>query len=936
MKKINKSSLSAVLIIFGFFVMTLNIWDHPTTSQPIFTEDGKTNELLPNTSQFIPRTIRVAIYNESDTSQPSYASTGLLHNNYTGLKILLEGVGYQVSELTESDILAHKLITADYDVFIMVDNLPRDSITDLVKEFWLGGGGIFSFDSAISYICYAGMIPHESEGSENYGLYWHYAPYSTTQNITERHPVTKDYQVNDTIIEYSMDWAAFNWAALQSTSIASDITKLATKQGLSNLATVVACDPHLKGGRVVQMLGDGETIGENMDNMIIDAIEWLCPRPKGRIVFDLSHQPRLGVDPWDTLSAYPGYYEEWRDNLVNRSYTFDKLYPSASGNFTLDRLSKYDLLVVVLPDLNYSTSELSVITNWVNNGGSLLLMGEFPGSQYIDGDKRINLLLAAYNLEMNLTYVESNTIDANANLHPTIEGCANLQMDLRGAVNISGDAYALWEHGGNIHVACQDTGNGRIILVADMNWVTDSQIANQDNRQFSINAVNWLTASQAKILIYVDEDPNDPDPNDNLYRGPVATALNDLGLPFYLTFTRDYLNISFHEETWNLIVIDNAYYVLFDDADFNEDIISYVENGGFLIMSTWYYSFSVGNKLWDYCGFEYAGDVFLTPPTIHIWDNAHRIFNNPALYSADNINSTCNYVNIESSNLTLHNNASAIAGLTNTVSNEGAAIIIGANGRVLTNAMLTTVYYDDTDDSTYPDALEIWENEIAYMLYQSLSVGINNPHTSDIFDATAPDFIISTDGIALDDTWYTLNSGAEYHIASTSGTLNPSAWNGLPDGDVSLKFYVEDSIGQQKYTSVNIVKDSQAPNIIITSPSAGDTFGATALSFIVEITDEHLDKMWYTLNSNSTKYFFTSNGSIDQLAWDALADGSITIRIYANDTVSNEAVATVSVEISTEVPGGIPSYNSYIIIGVIFVISAIIIKRKLKLNKFKI
>ncbi len=192
MKKINKSSLSAILIIFGFFVMTLNFWDNPATVQPIFTEDGETNESLPNTSQFIPRTIRVAIYNETSLSRPSYATVGLLNNNYTALKILLEGAGYQVSELNESDILAHKLITADYDVFIMVDNLPRDSITDLVKEFWLGGGGIFSFDSAISYICYAGMIPHESEGSENYNNYWHYSPWSTTQNITARHPITKD------------------------------------------------------------------------------------------------------------------------------------------------------------------------------------------------------------------------------------------------------------------------------------------------------------------------------------------------------------------------------------------------------------------------------------------------------------------------------------------------------------------------------------------------------------------------------------------------------------------------------------------------------------------------------------------------------------------------------------------------------------------------
>ena len=159
MKKINKSTLSALLIIFGFFVMTLNFWDGPTTSQPIFTEDGETNESLPNTSQFIPRNIRVAIYNETNTTSPGYATLmGEADNNHTALKELLIGAGYEVSELTCNDIYNHKLMTADYDVFIMVNNLPRENITNYVKEFWLGGGAILSFDRALAYLYWSGIL----------------------------------------------------------------------------------------------------------------------------------------------------------------------------------------------------------------------------------------------------------------------------------------------------------------------------------------------------------------------------------------------------------------------------------------------------------------------------------------------------------------------------------------------------------------------------------------------------------------------------------------------------------------------------------------------------------------------------------------------------------------------------------------------------------
>lgn len=250
MKIKTQGRINSFFLIFLILVMTLSFFSIPTFQTALTTKTANSNEILPNSSQFMPRNIRIAIYNEPNTTIPNYASVGLLKNNYTGLKILLEGAGYQVSELTVSDISAHQLITADYDVFIMVDNLPRENITNHVKEFWLGGGGVLSFDSAISYICYAGMIPPESEGSENYGVYWAYSPWSTAQNITTRHPVTKAYQVNDTITEYSMDWAAFDWTALQGTSIASEITKLATKKENSNLASVVAFDPTQKGGRM--------------------------------------------------------------------------------------------------------------------------------------------------------------------------------------------------------------------------------------------------------------------------------------------------------------------------------------------------------------------------------------------------------------------------------------------------------------------------------------------------------------------------------------------------------------------------------------------------------------------------------------------------------------------------------------------------------------
>ena len=927
MKKLNKSSLSALLIIFGFFVMTLNFWDKTATFQPNFAEDFETNESLPNTSQFIPRNIRIAIYDEPNVTNPTYTSGNTLTNNYTALILLLESAGFDVTTLTCADIYNHALMTADFDIFIMADNLPRENITNQVKEFWLGGGGVLSFDSALPYLFYFGIIIPEYEGDDGKTTYWGYSV-ETSHNISMRHPITKEYQINDKFSSAGTSMIAFDWSLIQGTSVGSEIVKLANREGINNHVSAVALHRSDKGGPIAHLPGRGDTIGINMSDLIIDSIEWLCPRPKGRILFDLSHLNAVGVDTWD------GPYVQWspiysimRDNLVNRSYTFDKLYPSALGNFTTDNLAPYDLLIVNLPDINFTASEVTNIRNWVNNGGGILALGD---NYFYDGDKNLNYLLSSFDLSL---IDDSGTDSLTTSFeHPTEEGCSSLTMVACSLINYTSNAYPLWGNSPtDICIAGEEYGNGRVILTSDVNIFDNSRIGLTDNAQFSINVANWLTASQAKVLILITDHPS-PDPNDNVYKGPVATALNDLGIKFYLTFTCPYFNLSLTNNDFQLTIVDQnaGGEVIGYITQYASDIINYMENGGCIIINS--DRQCVASPLWDYLGYTPVPlGTLPTPPVVYIWNTGHRIFTTPAHYNANNITTSLNLYTTDFINVTLYNNATGIAGLTNIASVDGNAIILSVNGRAISNTFAITEYYDDTDDSTYPDALEIWENEIAYMLYQTLSVGINNPHTSDIFSATAPDFIITTTGMFLEDTWYTLNDGAEYHISSTSGALNSGAWDGLPEGDVSLKFYVEDLAGNSKYAGVNIVKDSQGPHITITSPSAGDTFSTTAPSFIVEIIDEHLDKMWYTLNSGSTKYFFTANGSIDQSAWDALADGSITIRFYANDTVSNETFATFSVEKSIVVIFVITA----IIIGVVFVFSAIIIRRQLKQRKSK-
>ena len=154
-------TLSLIIILSGLLFTSTMIGINPQTEQ---RDNFASFDESFSTAQFAQRSIRVAIYNESDTSLPSYMPAGFLTNNYENVKLALVAAGFDVDILTTQDILDFKLNTASYDILVIVDQLPRDSITLLVKEYWLGGGGILSFNSAFGYLSYYGFLDPMWEG----------------------------------------------------------------------------------------------------------------------------------------------------------------------------------------------------------------------------------------------------------------------------------------------------------------------------------------------------------------------------------------------------------------------------------------------------------------------------------------------------------------------------------------------------------------------------------------------------------------------------------------------------------------------------------------------------------------------------------------------------------------------------------------------------
>jgi len=76
------------------------------------------------------------------------------------------------------------------------------------------------------------------------------------------------------------------------------------------------------------------------------------------------------------------------------------------------------------------------------------------------------------------------------------------------------------------------------------------------------------------------------------------------------------------------------------------------------------------------------------------------------------------------------------------------------------------------------------------------------------------------------------------------------------------------------------------PSITINSPTQNQVIGSTAPSFNVNIQNAD-DTYWYTIDGGISNFTFAVNTTINQAAWNALLNGTITIRFYANDTSGN-------------------------------------------------
>ncbi len=176
-------------------------------------------------------------------------------------------------------------------------------------------------------------------------------------------------------------------------------------------------------------------------------------------------------------------------------------------------------------------------------------------------------------------------------------------------------------------------------------------------------------------------------------------------------------------------------------------------------------------------------------------------------------------------------------------------------------------------------------------------ITINSPSPNDIFNGTAPFFDVDISGPALDSYWYTIDGGLNnYTFTPPTGQINQGAWDLAIDGNVTIRFYANTSIGNLNYQEVTVIRDTRAPLITINSPSHYDVFGLNAPSYSISINEPNLDAIWYSLDGGTTNTTITeTTGIINQTIWEGFMNESVTISFYASDELGRVNTTEVSV-----------------------------------------
>ena len=227
-------------------------------------------------------------------------------------------------------------------------------------------------------------------------------------------------------------------------------------------------------------------------------------------------------------------------------------------------------------------------------------------------------------------------------------------------------------------------------------------------------------APSARILVYAD---------DNFHVAPntyIDQALRQLGVSYKAFYNGDFNGFNTALTTggpWDLVIFGQESYALPGVTTLN-DLNAYVGGGGRLIARSWELSKFPSNSLWNTMGVLFVNDNTGTPAPVYWWESTHPAIvgkipqyttypNSPPQFTAlviGRLGTYGQYVQPLSGSRSL-------AGYTqNPFVVNNAAIILRSDDKTLFLGFMDGQNDADYNNNGVMDGIELWKNEISYML----------------------------------------------------------------------------------------------------------------------------------------------------------------------------------------------------------------------------
>ncbi len=216
---------------------------------------------------------------------------------------------------------------------------------------------------------------------------------------------------------------------------------------------------------------------------------------EGKVLIDLAHYNYYWPQELSLLHL----------RLISRGYSLDYLRETAELE---EQLAESDAFVVILPGDPYMDQDVEVVEEFVDRGGKLFLVGDPARYSEINSlAMHFGLIFETdylYNMtenEGNFRYIHVSDFDTDQPLVEDVDTitlftAGTISSDQKGIAFTCPDTYSsVGEHKQAMSPVAL-TGEGRVLAVSDLLFMTEPYNASTDNNQFIANIADWMTTPE--------------------------------------------------------------------------------------------------------------------------------------------------------------------------------------------------------------------------------------------------------------------------------------------------------------------------------------------------------------------------------------------------------------------------------------------------------